>query len=168
MFWQSHECFSILCNAFLLKSAISCHNSCGYNKTLIRLYKFNKKLLLQTISKYFCWWVICPFGLKSYSSLYLPNKHHAWFGTKIWMLACSKISYLGIWCSAFAFLRGCLIWHRHWTNQADLFRKEYDVIVQLMEMVVHTIVHNIYLLKFVNKQYPLYICHVAMTTSTMQ
>ena len=29
MFWLSYECFSILCNAFLLKSAISSHNSCG-------------------------------------------------------------------------------------------------------------------------------------------
>ena len=28
MFWLSYECFSILCNAFLLKSAISSHNSC--------------------------------------------------------------------------------------------------------------------------------------------
>ena len=27
MFWLSYECFSILCNAFLLKSAISSHNS---------------------------------------------------------------------------------------------------------------------------------------------
>ena len=29
MFWLSYECFSILRNAFLLKSAISSHNSCG-------------------------------------------------------------------------------------------------------------------------------------------
>ena len=29
MFWLSYECFSILHNAFLLKSAISSHNSCG-------------------------------------------------------------------------------------------------------------------------------------------
>ena len=131
----------------------------------------------KTISKHFCWWVICLFGLKSYSSVYLRNKHHTWFGRKIWMLACSKISYLGIWCSTFAFLRGCLIWythgcliwHTHWTNQVDLFGKEYDVIVQLMEMTVYTIVDNIYLLKSVNRRYPLYICHVvAMTTSTMQ
>ena len=28
MFWLSYECFSILCNAFLLKSPISSHNSC--------------------------------------------------------------------------------------------------------------------------------------------
>ena len=28
MFWLSYECFSILCHAFLLKSAISSHNSC--------------------------------------------------------------------------------------------------------------------------------------------
>ena len=28
MFWLSYECFSILRNAFLLKSAISSHNSC--------------------------------------------------------------------------------------------------------------------------------------------
>ena len=29
MFWLSYECFSVLCNAFLLKSVISSHNSCG-------------------------------------------------------------------------------------------------------------------------------------------
>ena len=29
MFWLSYECFSILCNAFLLKSAISSHSSCA-------------------------------------------------------------------------------------------------------------------------------------------
>ena len=28
MFWLSYECFSILCNAFLLKSVNSSHNSC--------------------------------------------------------------------------------------------------------------------------------------------
>ena len=28
-FWLSYECFSILCYAFLLKSVISSHNSCG-------------------------------------------------------------------------------------------------------------------------------------------
>ena len=28
MFWLSYECFSILCDAFLLKSVISSHNSC--------------------------------------------------------------------------------------------------------------------------------------------
>ena len=28
MFWLNYECFSILCNAFLLKCAISSHNSC--------------------------------------------------------------------------------------------------------------------------------------------
>ena len=28
MFWLSYECFSILSNAFLIKSAISSHNSC--------------------------------------------------------------------------------------------------------------------------------------------
>ena len=30
MLWLSYECFSILCNVFLLKSAISSLNSCGY------------------------------------------------------------------------------------------------------------------------------------------
>ena len=34
MFWLSYECFSILCNAFLLKSAISSHNSCGSIKKI--------------------------------------------------------------------------------------------------------------------------------------
>ena len=33
MFWLSYECFSVLCYAFLLKSVISGHNSCG-NKGL--------------------------------------------------------------------------------------------------------------------------------------
>ena len=28
MFWLRYECFSIVCNAFLLKSTISSHNSC--------------------------------------------------------------------------------------------------------------------------------------------
>ena len=31
MFWLSYECFSIWCNAFLLKSVISSHNSCVAN-----------------------------------------------------------------------------------------------------------------------------------------
>ena len=30
MFWLSYECFSLLCNAFLLKSAISSHSSCVF------------------------------------------------------------------------------------------------------------------------------------------
>ena len=30
MFWLSYEYFSMLCNAFLLKSAISSHNSCVF------------------------------------------------------------------------------------------------------------------------------------------
>ena len=86
---------------------------------------------------------------------YLPNKHHLWFGTKVWMLACSKISYLCI--DALRFWE-CLIWYTHWTNQVDSFGQEYDVIVQLMEMAVHTIVDTIYLLKSVNRWYPqLYI-----------
>ena len=34
MFWLSYECFSISCNAFLLKSAISSHNSCDGNQLL--------------------------------------------------------------------------------------------------------------------------------------
>ena len=29
MFWLSHDCFSILYDAFLLKSIISSYNSCG-------------------------------------------------------------------------------------------------------------------------------------------
>ena len=36
MFWLSYKCFSILCNAFLLKSAISSHNSCECNKSTKR------------------------------------------------------------------------------------------------------------------------------------
>ena len=86
---------------------------------------------------------------------YFPNKHHIWFGTKVWMLACSKISYLRIDAQHFW---GCLIWDTHWTNQVDLFGQGYDVIGQLMEMAVHTIVDIIYLLKSVNSWYPqLYI-----------
>ena len=29
MFWLSYECFSILCDVFLLKSVMSSHNICG-------------------------------------------------------------------------------------------------------------------------------------------
>ena len=29
MFWLTYECFSIMCDAFLLKSVISSHNSCA-------------------------------------------------------------------------------------------------------------------------------------------
>ena len=39
MFWLSYECFSILCHVFLLKSAISSHNSCDdqpHNETFCR------------------------------------------------------------------------------------------------------------------------------------
>ena len=31
MFWLSYECFSILCDAFLLKSVISSHKSCDHS-----------------------------------------------------------------------------------------------------------------------------------------
>ena len=34
MFWLSYECFSVLCNAFLLKSAISSCNSCAEEATI--------------------------------------------------------------------------------------------------------------------------------------
>ena len=34
MFWLSYECFSILSNAFLIKSAIS-HNSCDETSGLV-------------------------------------------------------------------------------------------------------------------------------------
>ena len=37
MFWLSYECFSILCNAFLLKSAISTRNSCDTSIILVYL-----------------------------------------------------------------------------------------------------------------------------------
>ena len=49
MFWLSYECFSILCNAFLLKSAISKpYNSCdklnAQNTNFIRKIKRELKL----------------------------------------------------------------------------------------------------------------------------
>ena len=40
MFWLSYECFSILCNAFLLKSAISSHNSCDLEFNWIEKVQF--------------------------------------------------------------------------------------------------------------------------------
>ena len=33
MFWLSYYCFSILCDAFLLKSVISSHNSCDVTES---------------------------------------------------------------------------------------------------------------------------------------
>ena len=44
MFWLSYECFSILRNAFLLKSTISSHNSCEEAVTL------TKRVMLSMIS----------------------------------------------------------------------------------------------------------------------
>ena len=40
MFWLSYECFSILCNAFLLKRAISSHNSCENSKVMFTFFCF--------------------------------------------------------------------------------------------------------------------------------
>ena len=40
VFWLSYECFSILCNTFLLKSAISSHNSCA----LANIFALEEKL----------------------------------------------------------------------------------------------------------------------------
>ena len=48
MFWLNYECFSILYDAFLLKSVISIHNSCGiypYNPDAI-----DKSYLMPTIN----------------------------------------------------------------------------------------------------------------------
>ena len=43
MFCLSYECFSILCNAFLLKSAISSHNTCVYNiNSSVNLLEYEK------------------------------------------------------------------------------------------------------------------------------
>ena len=48
MSWQSYECFSILCDAFLLKSVISSHcNSCGGHggediKFAVSMWKFQE------------------------------------------------------------------------------------------------------------------------------
>ena len=52
MFWLSYECFSILCNAFLLKSAISSHNSCemsvfSFYTFFVFLYQFFKKVWVE-------------------------------------------------------------------------------------------------------------------------
>ena len=47
MFRLSYECFSILCNAFLLESAISNHNSCeegwGWDLEYECIIKLSKK-----------------------------------------------------------------------------------------------------------------------------
>ena len=44
MFWLSYECFSISCNAFLLKSIISSHNSCATTHILQKFLNFVVKL----------------------------------------------------------------------------------------------------------------------------
>ena len=64
MFWLSYECFSILCDAFLLKSAISSHNSC--EKLVLKV-----RDMAQVIKKY-----IYFSGAKSNDPLhfiYIPN-----------------------------------------------------------------------------------------------
>ena len=55
---------------------------------------------------------------------YLPNKHHARFGTKIWMLACSKTSYA---------LKLC-IYRGAWYDKSGGSGQGYYVTVSLMEM----------------------------------
>ena len=55
MFWLSYECFSIFCNAFLKKSAIFSHNSCGMSDENLVLLEFkylqNKKWQKQGVKK---------------------------------------------------------------------------------------------------------------------
>ena len=46
MFWLSYECFSMLCNAFLLKSAISSHNS-----SISELYFRSRRFILLVQTK---------------------------------------------------------------------------------------------------------------------
>ena len=56
MFWLSYECFSILCNAFLLKSAISSHNSCAVFKNVgerSTAINYHPVSLLSVVSKVF-------------------------------------------------------------------------------------------------------------------
>ena len=55
---------------------------------------------------------------------YLPNKHHARFGTKIWMLACSKTSYV----------LKLYVYEGARYDKSSGFGQGYDVIVLLMEM----------------------------------
>ena len=49
MFWLSYQCFSILCNGFLLKSAISSHNSCALPVSFIKLRKWPALNLIGTL-----------------------------------------------------------------------------------------------------------------------
>ena len=58
MFWLSYECFSILRNAFLLKSAISSHNSCALGRRFVSVKledgkkeKVQKRLLLSNLKE---------------------------------------------------------------------------------------------------------------------
>ena len=50
MFWLSYECFSIFHNAFLLKSAISSHNSCD-RKSAWKKFTVKRCLLILDIHK---------------------------------------------------------------------------------------------------------------------
>ena len=61
MFWLSYECFSILCHAFLLKSAISRHNSCAHCVILLYCETFSsywvytvKDFIGYMFSLYYC------------------------------------------------------------------------------------------------------------------
>ena len=61
MFWLSYECFSILCHAFLLKSAISRHNSCAHCVILLYCETFSsywvytvKDFIGYLLSLYYC------------------------------------------------------------------------------------------------------------------
>ena len=45
MFWLRYECFFIFCNAVLLKSAISSHNSCA------KYYKYDRDKINVTTQK---------------------------------------------------------------------------------------------------------------------
>ena len=55
---------------------------------------------------------------------YLPDKHQARFGTKIWMLACSKTSYV---------LKFCVCEGAQY-DKSSRFGQGYDVNLWLMEM----------------------------------
>ena len=58
MFWLSYERFSILCNAFSLKSAISSHNSCGLSQLYVQGLQFEQDYL-RNVTR------LCPYNTGS-------------------------------------------------------------------------------------------------------
>ena len=74
MFWLSYECFSILCNAFLLKSAISSHNSCVQSHIFQYISNVFHDLHQQCLP---CLWESKKFSGNGIS-LNFPNRKFIW------------------------------------------------------------------------------------------